>query len=222
MKSKQLPRRIFQYIAGLICMAIGLVLLKRTYWGVSPITAVPDAVASFTPLTLGNATILLHVLCVILQVLVQRRITLKSMLTLCVGVPFGYLVDFFMWLWDPYHLALWEKILALVVGIAIQGFGVALISGCDMMLPAPDEFNNVVSRVYNKKLANVKMIADGIYVAIAIVINFISVRSLASVGISSVVSVLLTGRFVGLSYKLLPGIRMTPFFSASRTGTESA
>jgi len=28
-----------------------------------------------------------------------------------------------------------------------------------------------------------------------------------------VASVLLTGRFVGLSYKLLPGIRMTPFFS---------
>ena len=221
MKSKQLPRRILQYMAGLICMAIGLVLLKRTYWGVSPITAVPDAVASFTPLTLGNATILLHVLCVILQVLVQRRITLKSMLTLCVGVPFGYLVDFFMWLWNP-TLLLWEKCLALVLGIAIQGFGVALISGCDMMLPAPDEFNNVVSRVYNKKLSNVKMIADGIYVAIAIVINFISVGSLASVGISSIVSVLLTGRFVGLSYKLLPGIRMTPFFSAPKNREEGA
>lgn len=221
MKSKQLPRRILQYIAGLVCMAIGLVLLKRTYWGVSPITAVPDAVAGFTPLTLGNATILLHVLCVILQVLVQRRITLKSMLTLCVGVPFGYLVDFFMWLWNP-TLLLWEKCLALVLGIAIQGFGVALISGCDMMLPAPDEFNNVVSRVYNKKLSNVKMIADGIYVAIAIIINFISVRSLASVGISSVVSVLLTGRFVGLSYKLLPSIRMAPFFSAPQAGTETA
>lgn len=214
MKTKQLPRRIFQYLAGLICMAIGLVLLKRTYWGVSPITAVPDAVASFTPLTLGNATILLHVLCVVLQILVQRRVTVKSLLTLCVGVPFGYLVDLFMWLWDPYHLGLWEKILALIVGIAIQGFGVALISGCDMMLPAPDEFNNVFSRVYHKKLSNVKMVADAVYVIIAIIINFISVRSLASVGISSVVSVLLTGRFVGLSYKLLPGIRMTPFFSA--------
>lgn len=221
MKSKQLPRRILQYMAGLICMAIGLVLLKRTYWGVSPITAVPDAVAGFTPLTLGNATILLHVLCVFLQVLVQRRVTLKSMLTLCVGVPFGYLVDFFMWLWNP-TLLLWEKCLALVLGIAIQGFGVALISGCDMMLPAPDEFNNVVSRVYNKKLSNVKMIADGIYVAIAIVINFISVGSLASVGISSIVSVLLTGRFVGLSYKLLPGIRMTPFFSAPKNREEGA
>lgn len=213
MKSKQLPRRILQYIAGLICMAIGLVLLKRTYWGVSPITAVPDAVANITPLTLGNATILLHVLCVVLQIAVQRRVTVKSLLTLCVGVPFGYLVDLFMWLWDP-QMVIWQKCIALLAGIAIQGFGVALISGCDMMLPAPDEFNNVVSRVFHKKLSNVKMTADAVYVATAIVINLISVGSLASVGISSVAAVLLTGRFVGLSFRFLPGIRMAPFFSA--------
>lgn len=214
MKEKKLPRRIGQYLFGLICMAIGLVLLKRTVWGVSPITAVPDAVANITPLTLGNATILLHVLCVILQLLVQKRVTLKSMLTLCVGVPFGYLVDLFMWLWNP-TLVLWQKCIALVLGIAIQGFGVALISGCDLMLPAPDELNNVISRVHGKKLSNVKMCADALYVVTAVVINLISTGTLASVGISSIASVLLTGRFVGLSFKLLPGIRMTPFFNLS-------
>ena len=41
---------------------------------------------------------------------------------------------------------------------------------------------------------------------VAVVINLISVHSLRSVGISSVASVLLTGRFVGLSFKALPGI----------------
>ena len=218
MKGKQLTRRILQYAAGLICMAIGLVLLKRTDWGVSPITAVPDAVANITPLTLGNATILLHVLCVVLQILVQRRVTLKSVLCLFVGVPFGYLVDLFMWLWDP-QMVLWQKLVALVLGIAIQGFGVALISGCDMMLPAPDEFNNVVARTYDKKLGNVKMVADAIYVAVAIVINLIFQHSLASVGISSVASVLLTGRFVQLSFRVLPTIRMTPFFNAPKPET---
>ena len=212
-KEKQLPRRILQYICGLVCMAIGLVLLKRTNWGVSPITAVPDAVANITPLTLGNATILLHLLCVVLQIVVQKRVTLKSVLTMCVGVPFGYLVDFFMWLWSP-ELVVWQKCIALVVGIAIQGFGVALISGCDLMLPAPDELNNVISRIHHKKLSNVKMCADAVYVVIAIVINLISTHSLASVGISSIASVLLTGRFVGLSYRLLPKIRMNPFFNA--------
>ena len=216
MKSKHLTRRILQYICGLVCMAIGLVLLKRTVWGVSPITAVPDAVANITPLTLGNATILLHLLCVVLQIVVQRRVTLKSVLTMCVGVPFGYLVDLFMWLWNP-TLVIWQKCVALVLGIAIQGFGVALISGCDLMLPAPDELNNVISRVHNKKLSNVKMCADAIYVVVAIVINLISTHSLASVGVSSIASVLLTGKFVGLSYKLVPKIRMEPFFQAPKT-----
>ena len=219
MNNNNLTRRIIQYAAGLICMAVGLVLLKRTCWGVSPITAVPDAVANITPLTLGNATILLHVLCVVLQIIVQKRITLKSVLCLGVGVPFGYLVDFFMWLWDP-QMVLWQKLIALAAGIAIQGFGVALISGCDMILPAPDEFNNVVARTYDKKLGNVKMIADAVYVAAAITINLIYQHSLASVGVSSVASVLLTGRFVQLSFHLLPKIRMTPFFNVPKSQSQ--
>ena len=54
--------------------------------------------------------------------------TLKSILCMCVGVPFGYLVDFFLWLWTALfpELLLWQK--SSVVGsgeFAIQGFGVA-------------------------------------------------------------------------------------------------
>ena len=217
MKSKKMTRRILQYVAGLVCMAIGLVLVKRTYWGVSPITAVPDAVANITPLSLGNATILLHVLCVILQIIVQRKVTLKSLLCLGVGVPFGYLVDLFMLLYNPAAPSLAAKCVMLVLGVIIQGFGVALISGCDMMLPAPDEFNNVVSRVYNKKLSNVKMIADATYVVVAVAINLLAEGTLASVGIGTIVSVFFTGRFVGISFKVLPGIRMTPLFNAPKT-----
>ncbi len=217
MKSKKMTRRILQYVAGLVCMAIGLVLVKRTYWGVSPITAVPDAVANITPLSLGNATILLHVLCVILQIIVQRKVTLKSLLCLGVGVPFGYLVDLFMLLYNPSAPSLAAKCVMLVLGVIIQGFGVALISGCDMMLPAPDEFNNVFSRVYNKKLANVKMIADATYVVVAVAINLLAEGTLASVGIGTIVSVFFTGRFVGISFKVLPGIRMTPLFNAPKT-----
>lgn len=220
MKSKQLPRRIAQYLTGLICMAIGLVLLKRTVWGVSPITAVPDAVANITPLTLGNATILLHILCVLGQVLVQKRLTLKSVLCAFVGIPFGYLVDLFMWLWNP-TLVLWQKIVCLILGIAVQGFGVALISGCDMMLPAPDELNNVISRRSGKPLSRIKIIADALYVGTALVINLVTwllwpEKLVLSVGISSVASVFLTGRFVGLSFRLFPKIRMTPFFSSGK------
>ena len=226
MKNRSLPRRIAQYVAGLVCMAIGLTLLKRTVWGVSPITALPDAVTNIflgtrweSLLSLGNTTIALHFLCVCGQVLVQKRVTLKSVLCLCVGIPFGKLVDLFLALWHP-TLCLWQKLLALVLGIAIQGFGVALISGCDLMLPAPDELNNVISRVTGKKLSVIKRVADGIYVLLALLVNLgtwllAPEKLVLSVGISSVASVLGTGYFVGLTFRLLPGARMDPFFTAS-------
>lgn len=226
MKEKQLPRRILQYIAGLTCMAVGLVLLKRTVWGVSPITAVPDAVANITPLTLGNATTLLHLLCVVGQIIIQRKVTLKSLLCAFVGIPFGWLVDLFMLVWDP-TLNIVTKILSLAAGIAVQGFGVALIHGCDMMLPAPDEMNSVISKRFDKPLSKVKVIADASYVCIALIINlftwlFCPEKLTLSVGISSVAAVLLTGRFVGLSFKLLPKIRMSPFFNALKNSDTAA
>lgn len=87
----------------------------------------------------------------------------------------------------------------------IRSYGM-WISGCDMILPAPDETNNLISRMYGKKLGNVKMVADLTYVVIALVINlftwlFARENFALSVGINSVASVLLTGRFVNLTFK---------------------
>lgn len=205
-------RRIIQYLIGIVCMAVGLVMLKRTCWGVSPITAVPDAFTHVVPLTLGNTTIILHFVCVVAAVLVQKKITIKNILSMCVGIPFGYLVDLFLGLWAP-TLSVWQKIIVLILGVAIQGLGVALISCCDLMLPAPDELNNVISKVFHKKLSNVKVIADAIYVLVAIIVNLLSIHSLSSFGISSIVAVFLTGRFVGLFQRLFPKMKMPPFFS---------
>ena len=71
--------------------------------------------------------------------------------------------------------------------------------------------------MYGKKLGNVKMVADLTYVVIALVINlftwlFARENFALSVGINSVASVLLTGRFVNLTFKLFPGLRMDPLF----------
>lgn len=117
----KMGRRIIQYAVGLICMALGVVLLKRTDLGISPITAVPAAAANITPLSLGKTTILLHFLCVIIKVILDKRVTLKAVLTMCVGVPFGYLVDLMMLLIDPRTLSIPLKIVFLLAGLVIQG-----------------------------------------------------------------------------------------------------
>lgn len=210
----QFPRRVAQYAAGLVVMAMGVVLMKRVDLGISPITAVPAAISAITPFSLGNMTIFLHALCVVGQIIVVKRVTLKSLLTMLVGVPFGYIIDGLMLLFDPGALGWALRIVLLLIGLALSGLGVLLVVGSDLMLPAPDELSHTISQVYRKKLSNVKIISDAIYVAVAVAVDLIFSRRVFTVGIGTVLSVLLVGRFVGWFGKLFPKLTMPPFWAA--------
>ena len=210
----QFPRRVAQYAAGLVVMAMGVVLMKRVDLGISPITAVPAAISAITPFSLGNMTIFLHALCVVGQIIVVKRVTLKSILTMLVGVPFGYIIDGLMLLFDPGALGWALRIVLLLIGLALSGLGVLLVVGSDLMLPAPDELSHTISQVYRKKLSNVKIISDAIYVAFAVAVDLIFSRRVFTVGVGTVLSVLLVGRFVGWFGKLFPKLTMPPFWAA--------
>ena len=214
---ERFPRRVVQYAAGLVVMAMGVVLMKRVDLGISPITAVPAAVSAITPLSLGNWTIILHALCVIGQIVIVRRVTLKSILTMLVGVPFGYIIDGLMLLFNPGAMGWALRIVLLIVGLALSGLGVQLVVGSDLMLPAPDELSHTISQVYRKKLSNVKIVSDAIYVAVAVAVDLIFSRRVFTVGIGTVLSVLLVGRFVGWFGKLFPKLTMPPFWNAAKT-----
>ena len=211
---EQFPRRVLQYFGGLVVMAMGVVLMKRVDLGISPITAVPAAISAITPFTLGNMTIFLHALCVVGQIIVVKRVTLKSILTMLVGVPFGYIIDGLMLLFNPGPMGWPLRCVLLVVGLALSGLGVLLVVGSDLMLPAPDELSHTIAQVYQKKLSNVKIISDAIYVAIAVAVDLIFTHRVVTVGVGTVLSVLLVGRFVGWFGKLFPKLTMAPFWAA--------
>lgn len=210
------PRRVLQYAAGLVVMAMGVVLMKRVDLGISPITAVPAAISAITPFTLGNMTIFLHAVCVIGQIIVVKRVTLKSLLTMLVGVPFGYIIDGLMLLFDPGPMGWVLRGVLLIIGLALSGLGVLLVVGSDLMLPAPDELSHTISQVYHKKLSNVKIISDAIYVAIAVAVDLIFSHKVFTVGVGTVLSVLLVGRFVGWFGKLFPKLTMAPFWASAK------
>ena len=100
-----------------------------------------------------------------------------------------------------------------LAGIAAQGFGICIVSGSDMVFPAPDELNQTIARTSGRKLSNVKIFMDILYVVIAIIMNLITMHSIVSIGISSVVSALLTGHFIRLFNKILPGAQLGPVVS---------
>ena len=213
-----MPRRVIQYVLGLVVMGLGVVLIKRADLGIAPITSIPASVSNILPrFTLGNTTIFLHVLCVVGQIILLRRVTLKSLLTLLVGIPFGYIIDGLMLLIDPGAMGVAGRIVFLLLGLPVSGLGVMLIVGADLMLPAPDGLTHVISQVYHKKLGNVKIVSDCVYIAISVALDLIFTGRVYAVGIGTLRSMLLVGRFINWFAKWFPGIVMAPFWEKKET-----
>ncbi len=190
---------------GLLILALGAVLLKKAALGMTPILSIPAAVSTVTPLSLGTTTMLFHVVCWIGILVLQRKINLKTILILPLAIVFGWIVDGYMLLLNFGEMALWVRIVVNLCGIAFTALGIVTIVGCQGILPAPDAFLRTVNVKYNIPLSKVKMAGDAVWVVVALVIDLIfSHKLFLSVGVGTVLSVLLCGRLVGIFGKHLP------------------
>lgn len=203
----KLKRQLPQYIIGLLVMALGIVLIKKAGTGVSPVSVIPAALANITPLTFGNTTIIFQAVCFLMILVVQRKIDVKTLLILPVAVVFGYIIDLYMLLLTFEDLPLWLCYVVCLAGIAATALGIVIIVGANLMLPSPDALLRTISAKTGQPLSRIKMIGDGTYVIIAILIELIFSHRILSqecVWIGTVLSVLLTGRLVGVFGKCFP------------------
>ena len=202
-----LKRQLPQYIIGLFVMAFGIVLIKKAATGVSPVSVIPAALAEILPLTFGNTTIIFQVICFILIILVQWKIDVKTILILPVAIVFGYIIDLYMILLTFSDMPLLLCYVICLAGIAATALGIVIIVGANLMLPSPDALLRTISAKYHQPLSRIKMAGDATYVVIAIIIELIFFHRALShdcVWIGTILSVLLTGRLVGVFGKCLP------------------
>lgn len=202
-----LKRQLPQYIIGLFVMAFGIVLIKKAATGVSPVSVIPAALAEILPLTFGNTTIIFQVICFLLIILVQWKIDVKTILILPVAIVFGYIIDLYMLLLTFSDMPLWLCYVICLAGIAATALGIVIIVGANLMLPSPDALLRTISAKYHQPLSRIKMAGDATYVVIAIIIELIFFHRALShdcVWIGTILSVLLTGRLVGVFGKCLP------------------
>lgn len=70
---KYVLRRYLLLMAGLSVMAFGVAFSIKADLGTSPISSVPYVVSLFAPLTVGTATIVMHCVFILLQILILRK-----------------------------------------------------------------------------------------------------------------------------------------------------
>ena len=91
---KRLVKRYLFLCVGLLIMSFGVAFSIKGGLGTSPISSLPYVVSLLTPLTVGTATICLHCILILLQILILRKnYDPIQLMQLPVAIIFGYLTD---------------------------------------------------------------------------------------------------------------------------------
>ncbi len=188
--------RLFMYFFGLFIMTMGIALSVKSNLGVSPVSSIPYTMTCVWGLEMGLATIIFHVVLVLLQILILRRkFQLKNLLQILIGVLFGYCTTFSNWCMsfvpDTSNLAV--RIGMILLSVVLVAVGLFFYVPADIVPLAGEGFIKTMSDTLDKKFSSMKIAFDVSMVAISLILCIILIHSLGSVGIGTVLAAVLVG-----------------------------
>ena len=188
-------RRYLLLLAGLAIMAFGVAFSIKASLGTSPISSVPYVVSLFAPLTVGTATIIMHCVFILLQILILRKKYHPiQLMQLPVAFFFGYLTDFGVWavqgITCDHYLQQW---LVCLIGIFLVAVGVSLEVKAGVVVLAGEGVVLAICKILPVKFGYMKVGFDVTLVAIACVLSFVFTGRLQGVREGTVAAALLVG-----------------------------
>lgn len=189
--------RGFYYGAGMLILAMGLVLNTKSGLGVSAIISVPYSISLIWNLNFGNMTLAVYVLFVAVQFILRGRSSKATdLLQIPLAIVFTRVLNIFG-AWLPLHFEMfWQNFLLLLLAVTLTGIGAAMT--VDMRL-VPNPGDGIVQALSDKsglELGLTKNIFDVFNIAITLTISFVFAGRLMGVGIGTVVSVIGVGRVI--------------------------
>lgn len=185
-KQKHLLRRWALLVVGLVIMAFGVAFSIKAGLGTSPISSLPY-VLSLLPLpvtlTVGTATIAMHVTLILLQILLLRRRYDPFQLTqLPVALIFGSLTDFSVWALQGITVSTYPARWVLcIIGILLVGVGVSFEVTANVVTLAGEGMVLAVCKVFPVPFGNAKIGFDVTLVVIASVLSLVFLGGLYGV-----------------------------------------
>ena len=206
-----IAKRYLLLLAGLSIMAFGVAFSIKASLGTSPISSVPYVVSLFAPLTVGTATIVMHCVFILLQILILRRNYHPiQLMQLPVAVFFGYLTDFGVWAVRGIHCSTyWQQWIVCLIGILLVAAGVSLEVKAGVVVLAGEGVVLAICKVLPKiKFGYMKVGFDVTLVVIACILSFTFTGHLQGVMEGTVAAALLVGLIAKQIGKLLMGWKL--------------
>ena len=204
-------KRYLLLLAGLSIMAFGVAFSIKASLGTSPISSVPFVVSLFTPLTVGTATITMHCVFILMQILILRKdYHLIQLMQLPVAFFFGYLTDFGVWTVQGISCnTYWQQWIVCLIGILLVAVGVSFEVKAGVVVLAGEGVVLAVCKVLPKiKFGYMKVGFDVTLVVIACILSFVFTGHLQGVREGTVAAALLVGLIAKQLGKLLARWKM--------------
>ena len=202
-------KRYILFLIGLFINSLGVSLVTKASLGTSPISSIPYVLSLNFPLTLGNFTIIFSLLLIILQIIILRKnFKVENILQIPVSIVFGYFIDFTMYLlvWiNPQNYFI--KLIALLIGCIVLGFGVYIEVIADVVMLPGESFVRAIVQTWNTNFGTTKIIFDSSMTIIAGVLSFVFSARLNGVREGTVIAALLVGFIARLFGKQLEFIK---------------
>lgn len=199
---KNMLRRYALFLVSLFVNAFGIAFITKAMLGTSPITSVTYVLSMFTPFTIGQWTILLNLLFVVLELPLMTRAELRSdlrmyLLQIPISLCFGTFIDVSM------HILFWlnpvvyvVQLVVLLIGCVILALGIALEVKADAAMMSGEYFVQVISRFFRKEFGFMKLGFDVTLVCIACIMSLIFLDTIEGVREGTVAAALLVGPIV--------------------------
>lgn len=213
-ENRRLLRRYLLFVVALFINAFGIALITKALLGTSPITSVTYVLSMFTPMTMGQWTIVLNLLFMLLELPFMTREDLKTdrrifLLQIPVTLFFGAFIDCSMealcWLAPQTYPA---KIFSLLVGCVVLAVGIALEVKVNVAMAAGEYFVRAISRRIWGEFGYVKLGFDITLVLLACALSLGFMSGIYGVREGTVIAALIVGpivHFVTPFYRFLDG-----------------
>lgn len=201
---KNLKVRIPMYFIGLFVMTIGIALSVKSNLGVSPVSSIPYTITCVWGIEMGKATILFHIVLVLIQlVLLRKKFKPVQLLQVLIGIVFGYFTTFcnYMVSFLPTPENLGIRIAMVLASTVFVAMGIFLYLPANLIPLAGEGCMQAVSSVTNIEFSKVKIGFDCTMVLISAVTCLSLLHTLGSVGAGTIIAAVLVGTLVGIFNK---------------------
>ncbi len=204
MSTEKIFKRLIFLCAGLFIMAYGVAFSIKASLGTSPISSLPYVVSMVSPLSVGTATIAMHVVLILLQMIIlKKNYRLVQLAQLPIAFLFGWLTDFALWSIAALPNQSYPvSCLFCIIGILLVGIGVSFEVNAKLVPLAGEGLILAVCQAWDRPFPQTKIAFDCTLVLLSVFLSLLTMGTIEGVREGTAFAAV----FVGLVSKQVTGI----------------